>query len=104
MKILIVLSIFSTLLFTSLAFSQDQGLTGEQVYHKTCFACHDRGIAGAPKLGDKTAWAPRIAEGMDEMYHSALHGDGAMPAKGGNQALSDDEVKAAVDFMTGKAK
>ena len=104
MKSLFALTLFVSLLFPGIAVSQSQAMTGEQVYQKTCFACHDHGIAGAPKLGDQAAWAPRIGEGMDELYKSALQGDGAMPAKGGNKALSDDEVKAAVDFMVKKAK
>jgi len=79
-------------------------MTGEEVYQKTCSMCHDSGVAGAPKLGDKEAWAPRIAAGMESMYHIALNGEGAMPPKGGNSALSDDEVKAAVDYMVGKSK
>ena len=82
---------------------------GEKVYKGLCFSCHDMGIAGAPKLGDKTEWDPRIAKGMDALYTSALKGKNdvpgkVMPAKGGNPALSDDEVKAAVDFMVSKAK
>ncbi|WP_298682404.1 c-type cytochrome, partial [uncultured Thiothrix sp.] len=77
---------------------------GEKVYKGLCFSCHDMGIAGAPKLGDKAAWAPRIATGNDALYTSSLKGKNAMPAKGGNPALSDAEVKAAVDFMVSKAK
>ena len=82
---------------------------GEKVYKALCFSCHDMGIAGAPKLGDKTEWDPRIAKGMDALYTSALKGKNdvpgkVMPAKGGNPALSDDEVKASVDFMVSKAK
>ena len=77
---------------------------GEKVYKSTCFACHEVGVAGSPKFGDKAAWAPRIATGNDALYNSALHGKNAMPAKGGNPALSDADVKAAVDFMVGKAK
>jgi cytochrome c5 len=69
-----------------------------------CFSCHDSGVAGAPKLGDKAAWAPRIATGNDAMYATSLNGKGAMPAKGGNPALSDAEVKAAVDFMVAQSK
>jgi cytochrome c5 len=69
-----------------------------------CFSCHDAGIAGAPKLGDKAAWAPRIATGMDTLYTSSLKGKNAMPAKGGNPALSDDDVKAAVDWMVAQSK
>lgn len=77
---------------------------GEKVYKGLCFSCHDAGVAGAPKLGDKAAWGPRIATGKDALYDSSLKGKNAMPAKGGNPALSDDEVKAAVDFMVSKAQ
>jgi len=79
-------------------------MTGEEVYQKACGVCHDNGVAGAPKLGDKTAWTPRIAEGMDVLYHTALQGEGAMPAKGGNASLSDAETKAAVDYMVENSK
>lgn len=74
-------------------------LDGEKIYRGICFSCHDNGIAGAPKLGDKAVWAPRIASGMDVMYTSSINGKGIMPVKGGNPALSDDEIKAAVDWM-----
>ena len=80
------------------------GVDGEKVYKSVCFACHDSGVAGSPKLGDKAAWGPRIATGKDALHNSALHGKNAMPAKGGNPALSDDEVKAAVDFMMSQAQ
>ena len=76
---------------------------GEKVYKGLCFSCHDMGIAGAPKLGDKAAWAPRIATG-DALYASALNGKNAMPAKGGNPALSEAEVKASVDWMVAQSK
>src|SRR5580765_2077351 len=76
---------------------------GQQIYQATCVACHDAGIAGAPKLGDKGQWAKHVAKGLDTLYASALNGvqgsAGAMPAKGGNPALSNAEVKAAVDYM-----
>jgi len=77
---------------------------GKSVFDGTCTACHSTGVAGAPKLGDKAAWAPRIAKGKDTLYHDALHGLNAMPPKGGNAALSDDAVKAAVDYMVSQAK
>ena len=77
---------------------------GEKVYKGICFSCHDVGVAGSPKLGDKAAWAPRIATGNDALYNSALNGKNVMPAKGGNSALSEAEVKAAVDFMVAKSK
>jgi len=83
---------------------------GEKVYKGLCFSCHDMGVAGSPKLGDKADWGPRIAKGNDALYKSAIEGrmnitpGKVMPAKGGNPALSDAEVKAAVDFMMSKGK
>jgi cytochrome c5 len=77
---------------------------GKKVYESGCIACHGAGIAGAPKFGDKTAWAPRIKTGMDTLYNAALKGMGVMPPKGGNTALSDADVKAAVNFMVAAAK
>lgn len=77
---------------------------GEKVYKGLCMSCHDTGLLNSPKLGDKAAWEPRIATGMDALYTSALNGKNTMPAKGGNPALSDAEVKAAVDYMVEKAK
>ncbi|HIO92812.1 MAG TPA: cytochrome c5 family protein [Leucothrix mucor] len=79
-------------------------IDGEVIYKKTCFACHDTGVAASPLLGNKELWAPRIATGIDALYSSALKGKGAMPPKGGNFALSDDEVKATVDYMVSKAQ
>jgi cytochrome c5 len=76
---------------------------GSSVYDKTCALCHAAGVAGAPKLGNKDDWAPRIAKGVSALYTSALNGTAkGMPAKGGNPALSDADVKAAVDFMVSK--
>jgi cytochrome c5 len=77
---------------------------GKSIYDQTCHVCHAAGIAGSPKFGDKAAWAPRIATGMDTLYNVALHGKGAMPPKGGNAALSDAQVKAAVDYMVAAVK
>ncbi len=77
---------------------------GKAIYDGTCVACHGAGIAGAPKFGDKTVWAPRIAKGNDALYQTALKGKGAMPPKGGNMALKDEDVKAAVDYMASSSK
>jgi len=77
---------------------------GKKVFDSTCTACHSTGVAGAPKLGDKAAWAPRIKQGMDTLLQSALKGKGAMPPKGGNASLSDADVKAAIEFMVSQAK
>lgn len=71
---------------------------GKTLYQSACMACHGAGVAGAPKVGDKGAWAQRIAKGKDTLYQNAIKGIGVMPAKGGAQA-SDEEVKAAVDYM-----
>lgn len=80
---------------------------GKKLYDGVCMACHAAGIAGAPKFGDKTAWADRIKQGAPVLYEHAIKGyqgkAGVMPAKGGS-AASDDEVKAAVDYMTAAAK
>ena len=76
---------------------------GATVYNSVCGACHNTGVAGAPKAGDKAAWAPRIAQGNDTLYKHAIEGytgaKGMMPARGGGTTLSDDDVKAAVDHM-----
>ena len=84
------------------------GRDGQQVYQASCVACHGAGIAGAPKLDDKGQWATRTAKGLDTLYASAVNGvqgsAGAMPAKGGNPALSNAEVKAAVDYMVAQSK
>ena len=77
---------------------------GKKVYDTACMACHGPGVAGAPKFGDKTAWAPRLKQGMDALYAAALKGKGAMPAKGGNASLPDADAKAAVDYMVAAAK
>ena len=77
---------------------------GKTVYDASCAACHGAGVAGAPKLGDKAAWAPRLKQGAAALYEAALKGKGAMPPKGGNMALGDADVKAAVDFMVGQGK
>ena len=81
-----------------------KGGDGKAVFDKVCSVCHATGLAGAPKFGDKAAWAPRIATGIDTLHQSALKGKGAMPPKGGNMALSDADVMAAVDYMVGAAK
>jgi len=77
---------------------------GKSVYDASCAACHGAGVAGAPKSGDAAAWAPRIKAGADALYANALKGKNAMPPKGGNLALPDADVKAAVDYMVSQSK
>jgi cytochrome c5 len=81
-----------------------QAADGQATYQQACFACHGTGAAGAPKLGDKAAWGPRIAQGKATLYKHALNGIRAMPAKGGRADLSDDAVKAVVDYMVSQGK
>ena len=80
--------------------------SGADIYKSTCAVCHDQGIAGAPKIGDKAAWGPRIKQGKEALYTVSLKGKPgtAMVAKGGNASLPDADVKAAVDFMVDKVK
>jgi cytochrome c5 len=73
------------------------------LYGQVCAACHVAGVANAPKLGDKAAWAPRIATGVDALTASAIKGKGAMPPKGGSTA-PDSEIKAVVQYMVNAAK
>lgn len=77
---------------------------GEATYNKVCMVCHGAGVAGAPKLGDKEAWAPRIAQGNEAMLKTAIAGKGAMPPRGTCATCSDDELKAAIEFMVSKAQ
>ncbi len=72
---------------------------GEATYNSACFSCHAAGIAGAPKLGDQDQWTARLAQGNDVLYEHSIKGFNAMPPKGGFMNLSDDQVRAAVDFM-----
>lgn len=76
--------------------------TGEQVFQGACTACHTSGAAGAPKVGDEAAWAPRLKTGYDALLTSALKGKGAMGAQGGGD-YSDFEVGRAVVYMANKA-
>jgi cytochrome c5 len=77
---------------------------GKATFDSSCVACHGTGVAGAPKAGDKAAWAPRLKQGLSALYEIALKGKGAMPPKGGNLALADADVKAAVDYMVSLVK
>jgi len=83
---------------------------GKQLFEQVCSTCHGQGIAGAPKAGDKAAWAPRIAQGKATLYQHALNGyqggpgGGVMPPKGGRTDLPDDLVKQGVDYMVSMAQ
>ena len=76
---------------------------GQKVFEASCKMCHGGTIPGAPVVGKKDDWAPRIAKGKETLHKHAIEGFNAMPAKGGNAGLSDDEVKAAVDYMANQS-
>ena len=76
---------------------------GKEIYDKTCFICHATAVTGAPIPGDKENWRPRLSKGIDTLYTNAIQGfqgeTGVMPPKGGNLLVSDEEVRAAVDYL-----
>ena len=76
--------------------------SGEQIYKAICGACHDAGVANSPKLGDKAAWAPRIALGLDGLMKSAIAGKNAMPPRGGSDA-NDVELARTIVYMANKS-
>ncbi len=73
--------------------------SGSEVYDAVCMACHSTGAAGAPKIGDTAAWAPRIDKGLETLVSHAINGFNAMPAKGGCANCPDEEIQAAVEYM-----
>ncbi|MFA1682750.1 c-type cytochrome [Achromobacter dolens] len=77
---------------------------GEKLYKSVCFACHATGVANAPKFGDKAAWEPYIKTGMDAMVKVAMQGKPPMPPKGGAANASEDDIRAAVQYMVDAAK
>lgn len=78
--------------------------TGQQVVAEACGTCHQTGAGGAPKVGDWTAWKPRIEKGLNTLYESAITGHGGMPARGGMAKLTDAEIKRAIEYMFNAGK
>lgn len=78
-----------------------QGRSGEEVYNTFCFACHGTGVSGAPLAHSSEQWAPRLDKGMDAIWTSTINGLGAMPPKGTCMNCSDDELHAAIEYMSG---
>lgn len=103
-KAIIASAIGAAFMFSGQAAMAD----GKATYDMVCFACHATGAAGAPKVGDKANWAPRIAQGIDVLKQHANAGfkgnSGFMPAKGGRTDLSDADVGAAVEYMVSQSK
>ncbi len=78
--------------------------SGEDIYGSKCFACHDTGAAGAPKVGDAAAWAPRIAQGVDTLISHAINGIRGMPPRGTCADCTDEEIAATVEVMVGRSQ
>jgi cytochrome c5 len=102
-KAIITSAIGAAFLFSGAAMADGKG-----TFDTVCFACHATGVAGAPKVGDKANWAPRIAQGMDVLKQHANQGfqgkSGVMPAKGGRVDLADDVIGAAVEYMVSQSQ
>ena len=90
------------------AVAEPVDIDGAKVVQTYCFACHGTGLPGSPQVGDAAAWSERIAKGSEELYNSAINGKisstGVMPPKGGMMNLSDEQVKAAVDYMVSQSQ
>ena len=104
--------IFYLILVTTIAVSifpiTSQSANGKTVYDANCKSCHEKGAGGAPALGDKQEWQSRLAKGIDSLVDIAINGvqgyGGSMPPRGGNSDLTDEEVKAAVNYMIEQVK
>jgi cytochrome c5 len=94
-KLILVVMGMTGLAITGSALAGD----GEQIYKSRCMTCHASGVAGAPKLGDKEAWAPRIETGEDAMLATVIKGKGAMPPRGTCMECSEEQLRAAVQYM-----
>ena len=94
----VLLSVAGFLVFAGHAYAD-----GKAVYEQVCMKCHRTGVLGAPVAGNKAAWEPRVKAGKDSLYESSLNGKNDMPPKGGNDSLSAEHVKSAVDYLLGLA-
>lgn len=99
-KIASVIAVSTLLGLSSAVLAED----GQQIYQSSCQACHATGAAGAPKVGDKEAWAPRIAQGMDTLLTNATKGIRAMPPKGACATCTEADLKAAIEYMISQSE
>ena len=86
------------------AAASGEAASGEGIYNKACVVCHASGAAGAPKLGDKGAWEPRLAQGLDALVATSIKGKGAMPPRGTCGTCSDEDLRVAVEYMVSKVQ
>ena len=77
---------------------------GKAVYDNACYKCHRTGVDDAPKTGNKTDWAPRLKQGMETLYKSVMEGKGAMEPRANRPELTDEELKAGVDYLVSLVK
>ena len=82
-----------------LAVAPAEPRSGDAVYNAACVACHDTGVLNAPKRGDTASWGDRLDKGIEGLLTSAIQGINAMPARGGDASITDDELKAAIEYM-----
>ena len=95
----VAVSLLTLPLFAAVAQAQSADRSGEQIVRAQCAKCHEAGKDGAPKIGDRSAWIPRVKQGLDVVVRSAIRGHGSMPARGGMADLTDAELRAAVIYM-----
>ena len=103
-KLISILSISLGLFACSESEQQAQLLAGEEIVKKNCKVCHAQGLNGAPIIGNKKMWQPRVAKGSDALVASAINGFGLMPAKGGQTQLTDEEIELAVNYFLSQIK
>ena len=84
---------------TSIVVASSGPVSGKDIYNNVCMSCHTSGAAGAPMIGNSSQWTARLSKGKDTLYANAINGIGVMPAKGGLSSLTDEEVRAAVDYL-----
>lgn len=90
-----------TILVLTMLVTPSMAADGKAVYDAVCYKCHRAGVDDAPKTGNKEHWAPRLTQGLSALYKSVLEGKGAMDPRAGKPELSDDELKAGVDYLVG---
>jgi cytochrome c5 len=100
----IIVTLASALLLAGTVQAEEGNATGKKIYDTKCMACHASGVAGAPKFGDKDAWEPRIETGMDSLMSSVMNGKNAMPPKGTCMDCSEEDLRAAVEYMVQAAQ
>ena len=96
---LVILAALSALIALQKVYGQGADRSGQEVVRDQCVKCHEAGIGGAPKIGDRAAWAPRMKQGIDNLARSAIRGHGGMPPRGGQANLTDSEIRNAVLHM-----